>query len=73
MKLSTNLVRRKEELEAVMQSSDNDVLQADAELKKQELMDANSLVDQLTNELKSETSCSSFSNFNLRPVHFTAS
>ncbi|XP_047964835.1 structural maintenance of chromosomes protein 3-like, partial [Salvia hispanica] len=55
MNLSTNLVRRKEELEAVMLSSDTDVLQAEAELKNQELMDANSLVDQLTQELKSVT------------------
>ncbi|KAL1558286.1 Structural maintenance of chromosomes protein 3 [Salvia divinorum] len=55
MNLSTNLVRRKEELEVVMLSSDTDVLQAEAELKNQELMDANSLVDQLTQELKSVT------------------
>ncbi|XP_041992974.1 structural maintenance of chromosomes protein 3-like isoform X1 [Salvia splendens] len=55
MNLSTNLVRRKEELEAVMLSSDTDVLQAEADLKNQELMDANSLVDQLTQELKSVT------------------
>ncbi|XP_047983686.1 structural maintenance of chromosomes protein 3-like [Salvia hispanica] len=55
MNLSTNLVRRKEELEAVMLSSDNDVLQAEAELKRQELMDTNSLVGQLTQELKSVT------------------
>ncbi|XP_041990312.1 structural maintenance of chromosomes protein 3-like [Salvia splendens] len=55
MNLSTNLVRRKEELEAVMLSSDTDVLQAEAELKNQELMDANSLVDQLIQELKSVT------------------
>lgn len=73
MNLSTNLVRRKEELEAVMLSSDTDVLQVEAELKKQELMDANSLVDQLTNELKREISCSSFSRYNFRPAHFTAS
>ena len=73
MNLSTNLVRRKEELEAVMLSSDTDVLQAEAELKNQELMDANSLVDQLTQELKSKTSFSSFSIFNLRTHRFAAS
>lgn len=55
MNLSTNLVRRKEELEAVMLSSDPDVLQTDAELKKQDLMDANSLVNRLTEELKRVT------------------
>ncbi|XP_057782126.1 structural maintenance of chromosomes protein 3-like [Salvia miltiorrhiza] len=55
MNLSTNLVRRKEELEAVMLSSDTDSLQAEAELKRQELMDANSSVHQLTEELKSVT------------------
>lgn len=53
MNLSTNLVRRKEELEAVMLSSDTDVLQTDAELKKQDLMDANAKVNRLTEELKS--------------------
>lgn len=73
MNLSTNLVRRKEELEAVMLSSDTDVLQTDAELKKQDLMDANSLVNRLTEELKSEPSFSLFSSFNLRSVSFTAS
>ena len=73
MNLSTNLVRRKEELEAVMLSSDNDVLQAEAELKRQELMDTNSLVGQLTQELKSETFFSSSSNFSLRSYHFVTS
>ncbi|KAH6774821.1 Structural maintenance of chromosomes family protein [Perilla frutescens var. frutescens] len=67
MNLSTNLVRRKEELEAVKLSSDTELLQ-EAELKKQELMDANSSVNKLTEELNSETSCSSFSNFNLRKM-----
>ncbi|KAL0437109.1 UNVERIFIED_CONTAM: Structural maintenance of chromosomes protein 3 [Sesamum radiatum] len=41
MKLSTNLVRRKEELEAVKLSAETEMLQAEAELKRQELMDAN--------------------------------
>lgn len=73
MNLSTNLVRRKEELEAVKLSAETDMLQGEAELKKQELMDANLLVDQLTQQLKSEISYSLFSNFNLRSIRFTAS
>lgn len=68
MNLSTNLVRRKEELEAVKLSSDNDALQTEAELKKQDLMDAESSVHRLTQELKSETSSSS-SKFNLRQLN----
>ncbi|KAL0460858.1 UNVERIFIED_CONTAM: Structural maintenance of chromosomes protein 3 [Sesamum latifolium] len=55
MKLSTNLVRRKEELEAVKLSAETEMLQAEAELKRQELMDANLLVDQLTEKLKNVT------------------
>lgn len=53
MNLSTNLVRRKEELEAVKLSTETEMLQGEAELKKQELTDANLLVDQLTQQLKS--------------------
>ncbi|KAL0418391.1 UNVERIFIED_CONTAM: Structural maintenance of chromosomes protein 3, partial [Sesamum radiatum] len=55
MNLSTNLVRRKEELEAVKLSAETEMLQAEAELKRQELMDANLLVDQLTEQLKNVT------------------
>ncbi|CAA0841357.1 Structural maintenance of chromosomes protein 3 [Striga hermonthica] len=55
MNLSTNLVRRKEELESVKLSTETDLLQGEAELKRQELMDASSLVDQLTQELKRVT------------------
>ncbi|GFP97186.1 structural maintenance of chromosomes protein 3 [Phtheirospermum japonicum] len=55
MNLSTNLVRRKEELEAVKLSSETDMLQGEAELKRQELMDASSLVDQLMQQLKRVT------------------
>ncbi|KAK4482766.1 hypothetical protein RD792_009934 [Penstemon davidsonii] len=51
MNLSTNLVRRKEELEAVKLSTETDSLQGEAELKRQELTEANSLVDQLTQQL----------------------
>ncbi|KAL0370253.1 UNVERIFIED_CONTAM: Structural maintenance of chromosomes protein 3 [Sesamum angustifolium] len=55
MNLSTNLVRRKEELEAVKLSAETEMLQAEAELKRQELMDSNLLVDQLTEQLKNVT------------------
>ncbi|KAI3461220.1 hypothetical protein Pfo_017883 [Paulownia fortunei] len=55
MNLSTNLVRRKEELEAVKLSAETDMLLGEAELKRQELMDANLLVDQLTQQLKRVT------------------
>lgn len=54
MNLSTNLVRRKEELEAVKSSGEIDMLQGEAELKSQDLAYAKSLVDQLTQQLKSE-------------------
>lgn len=54
MDLSTNLVRRKEELEAIKQSTEIDMLQGEADLKRQELMKANSLVDRLTQQLKSQ-------------------
>ncbi|PIN05753.1 hypothetical protein CDL12_21707 [Handroanthus impetiginosus] len=55
MNLSTNLVRRKEELEAIKLSAETDMLQGEAELKRQELMDANLLVDQLNQQLKRVT------------------
>lgn len=53
MNLSTNLVRRKQELEAIKLSADADILLAEADLKRQELMDANQLVDNLTQQQKS--------------------
>lgn len=53
MNLSTNLVRRKQELEAIKLSDDTDILHGEAELKRQELMDANQLVDNLTQQQKS--------------------
>ncbi|KAL2510973.1 Structural maintenance of chromosomes protein 3 [Abeliophyllum distichum] len=52
MNLSTNLVRRKEELEAIKLSAETDMLRGEADLKRQELMDANSLVENLTQQLK---------------------
>lgn len=52
MNLSTNLVRRKEELEAIKLSAETDTLRSEADLKRQELMDADSLVQSLTQQLK---------------------
>ncbi|XP_073140120.1 structural maintenance of chromosomes protein 3 [Henckelia pumila] len=52
MNLSTNLVRRKEELEAVKSSGEIEMLQGESELKSQDLAYAKSLVDQLTQQLK---------------------
>ncbi|KAL2316967.1 hypothetical protein Fmac_030843 [Flemingia macrophylla] len=54
--LTTNLRRRKQELEAVISSVDDDSLVADAELKQQELSDSKILVDDATGQLRSETS-----------------
>lgn len=53
-KLTTNLRRRKQELEAVISSVEADSLVGDAESKKQELSDAKKLVDGASEELKSE-------------------
>jgi structural maintenance of chromosome 3 (chondroitin sulfate proteoglycan 6) len=50
--LSTNLVRRKQELEAVKLSGDTDILLAEAEAKRQELRDAKLLVEDVTQQLK---------------------
>lgn len=55
MNLSTNLERRKQELVAMNSSVDIDMLQAEVESKKQELKDADSLVDHVTKELTSES------------------
>lgn len=54
MNLSTNLVRRKQELEAVKLSAEADILHSEAEMKRQELMEANLLVENLTEQQKSE-------------------
>ncbi|KAK9101892.1 hypothetical protein Sjap_019146 [Stephania japonica] len=51
---SANLVRRQQELEAVILSVDADVLPGEADLKKQELMEAKASVDDATQQLKSE-------------------
>lgn len=52
--LSTNLVRRRQELEAVKVSGETDKLDAEAEAKKQELADATLLVEDVTQQLKSD-------------------
>ena len=53
--LTTNLRRRKQELEAVISSVDAESLLVDAELKRQELNDAKLLVEDATEQLRSET------------------
>ncbi|KAL1348062.1 hypothetical protein AAHE18_07G051900 [Arachis hypogaea] len=50
--LTTNLRRRKQELEAVISSADDDTLGVDAGLKAQELSDAKLLVDEATEQLR---------------------
>lgn len=52
MKLSTNLVRRKQELEAVKVSVDTDALSTEADLKAQEVMEAHKLIESLNQQLK---------------------
>ncbi|CAK7329230.1 unnamed protein product [Dovyalis caffra] len=49
--LTTNLKRRKQELEAIISSADSDTLHGEAELKRQELNDAKSLAEVTTEEL----------------------
>ncbi|KAI7992667.1 Structural maintenance of chromosomes protein 3 [Camellia lanceoleosa] len=50
--LSTNLVRRKQELEAVKLSGESDMLLTEVEVKRQELRDATLLVEDVTQQLK---------------------
>ncbi|KAK9078740.1 hypothetical protein SSX86_002798 [Deinandra increscens subsp. villosa] len=50
--LSTNLVRRRQELEAVKQSPETDTLNAEAEAKRQELQDAKRSVDEVKKQLQ---------------------
>jgi structural maintenance of chromosome 3 (chondroitin sulfate proteoglycan 6) len=52
--LTTNLKRRKQELEAIISTVDSDTLHGEDELKRQELNDAKSLAEVTTLELKSE-------------------
>lgn len=55
--LSTNLVRRKQELEAVKFSAEPELFHNEAEVKRQELRDAKKLVDEVTQQLKSKIHC----------------
>ncbi|KAL4578673.1 hypothetical protein LXL04_014802 [Taraxacum kok-saghyz] len=50
--LATNLVRRRQELEAVQQSQESDNLTGDIEAKKQELQDAKMAVEDVKKQLK---------------------
>ncbi|XP_071736220.1 structural maintenance of chromosomes protein 3-like [Rutidosis leptorrhynchoides] len=50
--LSTNLVRRKQELEAVKQSPETESLNTEAEAKRQELQDAKTHVEEVKKQLK---------------------
>ncbi|MBA0836045.1 hypothetical protein Goarm_008289, partial [Gossypium armourianum] len=50
--LTTNLKRQKQELEAIISAAEADALLDEAESKRQELMDANLLVEDATQQLK---------------------
>lgn len=50
--LSTNLVRRQQELEAIILSTETDMLQNEAEQKRQELQEAKSMVEDASGQLK---------------------
>ncbi|PSS14552.1 Structural maintenance of chromosomes protein like [Actinidia chinensis var. chinensis] len=50
--LSTNLVKRKQELEAIKLSGDSNMLLAEAEAKMQELTDVRLLVEDVTQQIK---------------------
>ncbi|GMI92285.1 TITAN7, STRUCTURAL MAINTENANCE OF CHROMOSOMES 3 [Hibiscus trionum] len=50
--LTTNLKRRKQELEAIISAAEADALLDEAESKRQELMDAKLLVEEATQQLK---------------------
>ncbi|XP_068651739.1 structural maintenance of chromosomes protein 3-like [Aristolochia californica] len=51
--LSTNLVKRQQELESIVNSADSGTLPAEADLKRQELRDAKASLDETTQQLKS--------------------
>ena len=53
--LTTNLKRLKQELEAIVSVAEADALLDEAELKRQELMDAKLLVEDATQQLKSKS------------------
>lgn len=50
--LSTNLLRRQQELEAIISSAENDMLAAEAESKQKDVDEAKSLVEEATEELR---------------------
>lgn len=50
--LTTNLKRRRQELEAIVSSAESDNLHGEAEIKRQELSDARLLVEDATGQLK---------------------
>lgn len=50
--LSTNLVRRQQELEVIISSANSDNLPMEADMKRQKLEEANATVDELTQQLK---------------------
>lgn len=49
--LSTNLVRRQQELEAIILSADSGTLPMEADLKRQELEESNERVQELMKQL----------------------
>ncbi|KAG9459745.1 hypothetical protein H6P81_004253 [Aristolochia fimbriata] len=51
--LSTNLVKRQQELEGIINAADSGTLSSEAELKNQELRDAKASLDETTQQLKS--------------------
>ncbi|XP_073386967.1 structural maintenance of chromosomes protein 3 [Physcomitrium patens] len=53
--LATNLVKRQQELQAQLAASDSQTIVQDVELRKQELKDAKSTVDEAVRQLKSVT------------------
>lgn len=55
MNLTTNLKRRKQELEAIISAAEADALLDEAESKRQDLMDAKLLVEDATQQLKSKS------------------
>ena len=52
--LSTNLVRREEELEAIKLNADSDALPEETERRREEFKEAKESVDRLTRQLKSQ-------------------
>ncbi|XP_063943501.1 structural maintenance of chromosomes protein 3-like [Daucus carota subsp. sativus] len=67
--LSTNLVRRKQELESIKLSAEPELLHGEAEFKRQELRVANILVDDLTQQLKRASECIEESTKKLKKIN----